>query len=77
MNDWHDNPEWTRETEARARPADQVHPLYVIDALVRRGEGPEVQQALKEIAGRCAVLPVLDDRTEDEILGYGEDGLPS
>lgn len=31
---------------------------------------------LDEIALGCAALPVLDTRSEDEILGYGEDGLP-
>lgn len=31
---------------------------------------------LDEIARRCAALPTLDDRSEDEILGYDEHGLP-
>jgi antitoxin VapB len=31
---------------------------------------------LDEIAIRCAALPVLDERSEDEILGYDLDGLP-
>ena len=31
---------------------------------------------LNAIAVRCAALPVLDDRSEDEILGYDEHGLP-
>jgi antitoxin VapB len=29
------------------------------------------------IADHCASLPVLDNRTEDEIMGWDEDGLPS
>lgn len=32
---------------------------------------------LDEIAKRCAALPVLDQRTPDEILGYDENGLPT
>jgi antitoxin VapB len=28
------------------------------------------------IAKRCAALPVIDERSEDEILGYDEKGLP-
>jgi antitoxin VapB len=32
---------------------------------------------LDAIALRCAALPVLDERSEDEILGYDERGLPS
>jgi len=31
---------------------------------------------LDAIALRCAALPVLDERPEDEILGYDELGLP-
>ena len=31
---------------------------------------------LVSIGRECAALPVLDGRTADEILGYGEDGLP-
>ena len=36
----------------------------------------QIEKALREIGERCSKLPVLDDRTADEILGYGEDGLP-
>lgn len=32
---------------------------------------------LNAIAQRCAALPVLDDRSEDEILGYDAHGLPT
>ena len=32
-------------------------------------------EELDEIALRCAALPVLDDSSEDEILGYNEHGL--
>jgi antitoxin VapB len=31
---------------------------------------------LAAIRRRCAALPVLDDRTPDEIIGYDEHGLP-
>lgn len=31
---------------------------------------------LNEIALHCSRLPVLDDRSADEILGYDEHGLP-
>jgi antitoxin VapB len=36
-----------------------------------------VAERLMEIGRQCASLPVLDDRTPDEILGYDEHGLPS
>ena len=32
---------------------------------------------LMAIADHCASLPVLDNRTEDEIMGWDENGLPS
>ncbi len=38
----------------------------------RRGLGAEVRR----IQERVARLPVLDDRTDDAILGYDENGLP-
>jgi antitoxin VapB len=31
---------------------------------------------LESIRLRCAALPVLDDRTPDDIIGYDEHGLP-
>ena len=34
-------------------------------------------ERLREIADRVAALPVLDDQTDDEIIGYDERGVPS
>ena len=31
---------------------------------------------LDEIAAHCAALPTLDHRSDEEILGYGPDGMP-
>jgi len=33
-------------------------------------------EQIGEIATRCSVLPLLDVRSEEEILGYDEKGLP-
>ena len=44
---------------------------------LKRGDAAGLARVLEEIAASCAALPVLDDRTEDEILGYDEHGLPS
>lgn len=44
--------------------------------LKRRQRSPELLDQLHEIARRVKALPVLDDRTPDEILGYDENGLP-
>jgi antitoxin VapB len=38
--------------------------------------GQDLVAALTSIALRCAAMPVLDARPEDEILGYDEHGLP-
>ncbi len=46
----------------------------------RRKQGlddPTLMEDLLEIARHCRSLPVLDDRTPDEILGYDERGLPT
>jgi antitoxin VapB len=34
-------------------------------------------QEIRRIQERSRALPVLDTRSDDEILGYGEDGLPT
>jgi antitoxin VapB len=51
------------------------------ERLVREERKRESRQQLVEdlmaIANHCASLPVLDNRTEDEIMGWDENGLPS
>lgn len=42
-----------------------------------RASGTGLAEELTAIALRCAQLPVIDDRSEDEILGYNEHGLPA
>jgi len=44
-----------------------------------RGAAPAAlrKQEMTRIALRAAAMPVLDDRTDDEILGYDEYGLPT
>lgn len=39
--------------------------------------GRDLSAELDAIALRCAALPVLDERPEEEILGYDERGLPA
>jgi antitoxin VapB len=43
----------------------------------KRDSQQQLIQDLMVIAHHCASLPVLDDRTEDEIMGWDENGLPS
>ncbi len=42
-----------------------------------RIQDPATYEKIMRIANRIAALPVLDDRSADEILGYDENGLPS
>jgi antitoxin VapB len=44
--------------------------------LRRERSGRRLADELDQIALHCAGLPVLDRRTSEEILGYGDDGLP-
>ena len=42
----------------------------------RRHRRRSLIDEINEIADHCSSLPVLDDRTPDEILGYDSIGLP-
>lgn len=42
---------------------------------VRRGESLGRRALLRAIQQEVAAMPVLDDRSDDELLGYDEDGL--
>jgi antitoxin VapB len=44
---------------------------------LKRGERPWDDAAIQAIIDRCAALPLLDDRSAEEVLGYDENGLPS
>ncbi len=46
----------------------------VISARPRRTP-EEIERRVKEIAERVAALPILDTRSDDEILGYNEHGV--
>jgi len=43
----------------------------------RRQADDGLAERLMAIGRHCASLPVLDERTPDEILGYDEHGLPT
>lgn len=46
-----------------------------LERLQRAKHGRRLADELDDIALRCARLPVLDQRSDDEILGYDEHGL--
>jgi antitoxin VapB len=56
----------------------QAVKISLEERLARVAARPATRLAdqLDRIALDCAGLPVLDDRAEDEILGYDENGLP-
>ena len=54
--------------EARALAAGVMLPR-------QRRAPEEIERRVKEIAERVAALPLLDTRTDDEILGYNEHGV--
>ena len=42
---------------------------------LKRGDGPDLLVRIREIQERLASLPVYDDRSPDEIIGYDENGM--
>jgi len=44
---------------------------------LKRGKAADFDAKVDAIVRRVAALPVLDDRTADEIIGYDEYGVPS
>ena len=47
-----------------------------LSRLQSSGEKAELVRKLKEISLHCSRLPTLDTRSDDEILGWDEYGLP-
>lgn len=42
-----------------------------------RAHAPALREELAAVRHRCAALPIVDDRSAEEILGYDERGLPA
>lgn len=78
------DPEATRlahelaQRQGRSVSEAVVHALREVLDRERRRDGPSRPNAegLLAIGRHCASLPVLDTRSEDDILGYDEYGLP-
>ena len=77
------NPEAEKLATELARQTGETKTEALVKALrdrlvrVRRERNRRrLADELEEIAEHCASLPVLDDRTADEILGYDNAGLP-
>jgi antitoxin VapB len=74
------SPEAERLAQELAAKTGQSVEDAVVKALRQQTEREErrikLHEAIKEIQDRVAELPVLDDRSADEILGYDKWGLP-
>lgn len=46
------------------------------ERLKRRRRGHILEGQIEDLLRRVDALPTLDSRPEDEILGYGENGIP-
>ena len=78
------DPETDRLARELARATGETLTAAVATALRERLErvrdrprGRDLAAELDAIALRCAALPVLDERPEDDILGYDTRGLPA
>ncbi len=77
------------ETERLARELAQATGESLTEAVTKalrerllreaghKGDREQIRAEIRRIQARVAALPVLDDRTPDEIIGYDEHGLPS
>ena len=78
------NPETERLARELARRRGQTITESLTDILrreverertsPRRGSEEEIVRRVREISERVSRLPVLDDRSPDEIIGYNEQG---
>jgi antitoxin VapB len=69
-----------RDLAARTGESITIATRKALQERLRRLADTRVTVLLLEelalIRRRCAALPVLDDRTPDEIIGYDQNGLP-
>ncbi len=74
LHDW-----LKRQAEAHHRSVNK-EVIALLESLRTRPQRAltveEKRARIEEISRRSAALPVLDQRSEDDILGYDENGLP-
>ena len=76
------DPEADRLAREVARATGETLTAAVVQSLrerlarVRRTRGRPLREELLQIGQRCAKLPVRDSRSDDEIVGYDDSGLP-
>ena len=76
------DPEADRLAREVARRTGETLTAAIVTALRERlarlkgsPRRPPLRDELREIGRRVAALPTLDDRSEDDILGYDQSGL--
>jgi len=79
-----DHPDADKLARELARRQKKSVTQAVMDALEaelkrerQRRRGEDLIARVRKITEEFAALPVLDDRSPDEILGYDENGLPT
>ncbi len=68
-----------QQAEAHHRSVNK-EVIVVLDSLRKQNVVPQARPTVEEImasAHRFYSLPVLDDRSDEEIVGYDENGIPS
>lgn len=76
------DPEADRLAREVAKATGETLTAAVIQSLrerlarVRRVRGRPLREEILKIGRRCAALPRRDQRSDEEILGYDERGLP-
>jgi len=58
-------------------PVEEAVVRALRDQLAKERDLARRIESIHEVQRRFAALPVLDNRSDDEILGYDENGLPS
>ncbi|MCD6681162.1 MAG: type II toxin-antitoxin system VapB family antitoxin [Burkholderiaceae bacterium] len=67
-----------REAQANRRSVNQEAIVLLEEALTRRARFVTRQRhAVQQILASYRALPITDNRTPDEIIGYDENGLPT
>ncbi len=76
------DPEADRLAREVARVTGETLTAAVLQSLrerlarVRRRQHRQLSEEILKIGRRCAALPVEDERSADELLGYDERGVP-
>lgn len=79
IKDWETEQLARRLVERTGETITAANRRTLEEGLKRTGSGHKAAllEDLEAIRKRVAALPILDDRSSDEIIGYDENGIPS